>query len=144
MILLSLLCQILLIIFGNRRTCNPNTWLKCVVWSAYLLADSVATMALGILLNDLGEIYEHNGLVDSNIEITAFWAPFLLLHLGGPDTITAYALEDNELYLRHAFQLVVQTLATLLIFFTAWNGSRPSALAIPMIAVGCIKYVERT
>ncbi|GFZ17719.1 transmembrane protein, putative [Actinidia rufa] len=40
----------------------------------------------------------------------AFWAPFLLLHLGGPDTITAYSLEDNELWLRHLLGLVVQEL----------------------------------
>nr|GEV96486.1 hypothetical protein CTI12_AA530670 [Tanacetum cinerariifolium] len=36
-----------------------------------------------------------------NVDILAFWVPFLLVHLGGPDTITAFAIKDNELWLRH-------------------------------------------
>ncbi|KAI5012756.1 hypothetical protein ZWY2020_025022 [Hordeum vulgare] len=40
--------------------------------------------------------------------IFAFWTPFLLLHLGGPDTITAYSLEDNELWLRHLIGLLFE------------------------------------
>ncbi|KAK2643911.1 hypothetical protein Ddye_019106 [Dipteronia dyeriana] len=144
LVLISLLVQIILIVLGNRRRYIPKTWIKCVVWSAYLLADSVATIALGLLLNDLGQVYEDGGNLDSESELKALWAPFLLLHLGGPDTITAYSLEDNELFLRHAFQLAVQTGATLLIFFLGWNGSRHSFLSIPMIFVGVIKYGERT
>ncbi|KAK3219287.1 hypothetical protein Dsin_013257 [Dipteronia sinensis] len=74
---------------------NTNVVLSCkfVVWSACLLVDSVMTMSLGILLNDLGEIFEndHAGHLDANSELTTFWAPFFLLHLGGPDNITAYS-----------------------------------------------------
>lgn len=29
-----------------------------------------------------------------------FWSLFLLLHLGGPDTMSAYALEDNAMSVR--------------------------------------------
>lgn len=145
LVFLSLASQISLILMGNRRKCNPKIMIKVPVWCAYLLADAVATMALGVLLNNLGEIYEKKGSVDdANNEVTAFWAPFFLLHLGGPDTITAYSVEDNELYLRHAFQLGVQTVTTLYIFLTAWNGSRLSFLTIPMIVIGFIKYGERT
>ncbi|TXG72547.1 hypothetical protein EZV62_001126 [Acer yangbiense] len=144
LVLSSLVVQIIMIVLGNRRRYIPKTWIKCVVWSAYLLADAVATIALGLLLNDLGQIYEKGGKLDPESELKAFWAPFLLLHLGGPDTITAYSLEDNELFLRHAFQLAVQTGATLLIFLLGWNGSRHSFLSMPMIIVGVIKYGERT
>ncbi|XP_031261546.1 uncharacterized protein LOC116119752 [Pistacia vera] len=144
LVFLSLASQMLLIFLGNHRKYIPKTWIKVVVWSAYLLADAVASMALGVLLNNIGEIYGNGGVPDSNGEIAAFWAPFFLLHLGGPDTITACSLEDNELYLRHAFQLLFQTLTTVLTFLTAWNGSRISILAIPMIIVGFIKYGERT
>ena len=38
----------------------------------------------------------------------AFWAPFLLLHLGGLDSITAYSLQDSELGRRHLLGLVIQ------------------------------------
>ncbi|KAH8513963.1 hypothetical protein H0E87_006995 [Populus deltoides] len=48
-----------------------------------------------------------------NNELLAFWAPFLLVHLGGPDTITAFALEDNELWLRHMLTFATQGFATL-------------------------------
>ncbi|OEL26503.1 hypothetical protein BAE44_0012477 [Dichanthelium oligosanthes] len=40
--------------------------------------------------------------------IFAFWTPFLLLHLGGPDTITAYSVEDNELCNRHLVGLLFE------------------------------------
>ncbi|CBI36704.3 unnamed protein product, partial [Vitis vinifera] len=56
--------------------------------------------------------------------ILAFWAPFLLLHLGGPDTITAYSMEDNELW--------------------SWEGMPLNIMAIPMFVAGLIKYGERT
>ncbi|XP_006465866.2 uncharacterized protein LOC102612510 [Citrus sinensis] len=144
LIFLSLTAQLILICLGNHRKYNFRITLKCAVWSAYLLADSVATMALGVLLNNLGEVYEDIGSLGDNNELAAFWAPFLLLHLGGPDTITAYSLEDNELYLRHALQLVVQTVTTIYIFLMAWNGSHISILTMPMILVGCLKYGERT
>ncbi|TXG68279.1 hypothetical protein EZV62_003214 [Acer yangbiense] len=47
--------------------------------------------------------------LDPNIELTTFLALFLLLHLGGADSITAYALEDNALWMRHLLGLVTQT-----------------------------------
>lgn len=49
----------------------------------------------------------------------AFWAPFLLVHLGGPDTITAYSLEGNELWLRHLLNLVVQVGVAFYVFVGA-------------------------
>ncbi|XP_044469677.1 uncharacterized protein LOC123198936 [Mangifera indica] len=69
---------------------------------SYLAVDLVATAALGILSHGVGSDNK------SIKEIQAFWAPFLLLHLGGPNTITAYSLEDNELWLRHLLGLVFQ------------------------------------
>ncbi|XVE89768.1 hypothetical protein DITRI_Ditri20bG0021600 [Diplodiscus trichospermus] len=144
MVLTSLLVQIILIFLGSRRKYIPKMKIRAIVWCSYLLADSVATIALGILTNNLGDIYDEGGVLDLNTKLTAFWAPFLLLHLGGPDTITAYALEDNQLWLRHFFGLVVQTVVTIYIFLMAWSDSRLSLLSIPMIVVGSIKYGERT
>ncbi|XVF06208.1 hypothetical protein REPUB_Repub06bG0027700 [Reevesia pubescens] len=133
MAIISLLVQIVLIVLGKGRRHIPDRWIRAVVWSAYLLADSVATIALGILSNDLGDIYNDGGKLERDNELTALWAPFFLLHLGGPDTITAYSLEDNELYLRHFFGLLIQTVVTIYIFFMAWTGSQLSYLDIPMI-----------
>ncbi|KAK3220125.1 hypothetical protein Dsin_014095 [Dipteronia sinensis] len=82
--------------------------------------------------------------MNANTELTAFWAPFLLLHLGWPDTITAYALEDNELWLRHFLGLAVQTGMAIYVFILAWTGSHLSILYLYMFFAGLIKYGERT
>ncbi|CAL5387147.1 unnamed protein product [Camellia sinensis] len=81
MILLSLTTQIVLVLLGNRRKYVSGTWIRIMVWLAYLLADSVAIMAAGILSNDLGHVYRGTSL-GVEYEIKAFWAPLMLLHLG--------------------------------------------------------------
>ncbi|KAH9718401.1 DUF4220 domain-containing protein [Citrus sinensis] len=66
-----------------------------------------------------------------------------MLHLGGPDTITAFALEDNELWLRHLFGLIFQAVAAVYIFLTSLPGNKlffPTAL---VFIAGMIKYFER-
>ncbi|XP_031384941.1 uncharacterized protein LOC116198826 isoform X2 [Punica granatum] len=143
-VLFSGLLQVILVITGSRRKSINKSPLKALVWSIYLTADSVATLALGILSNRLANIKEATGKIDPNDQLIAFWSPFLLLHLGGPDTITAYSLEDNELWLRHFARLVVQTGLACYIFFLALTGSPLSVLASVMIVVGFIKYGERT
>ena len=40
--------------------------------------------------------------------LEVMWAPILLLHLGGNDGITAYNIEDNELWSRHLLTAVSQ------------------------------------
>ncbi|KAK8508813.1 hypothetical protein V6N12_034915 [Hibiscus sabdariffa] len=57
MVLTSLLVQIILIVLGGRRKYIRRAKLRTIVWCSYLLADSVATIALGILTNNLGDIY---------------------------------------------------------------------------------------
>ncbi|KAI9162159.1 hypothetical protein LWI28_024415 [Acer negundo] len=82
--------------------------------------------------------------MDANTQLSAFWAPFLVLHLGGPDTVTAFALEDNELWLRHLLGLFVQTGMALSVFLMSWTASSLSILSSVMFFVGIVKYAERT
>ncbi|TXG68381.1 hypothetical protein EZV62_003316 [Acer yangbiense] len=133
-ILLSLSLQIILVTFGSRRKFTARSWIRIVVWSAYLTADWVASVALGNLAASTQ--------ADSDLQI--FWAPFLLLHMGGPDTITAYSLEDNELWLRHLLGLVVQVGVALYVFLRSWSNSALTFIAIPIFITGIIKYGERT
>ncbi|XVE51824.1 hypothetical protein DITRI_Ditri02bG0072100 [Diplodiscus trichospermus] len=142
LILLSLIFQTILIVMGNRRKYSYQLLVRFAVWVAYLAADTVATMALGIISNDLGKM-SYCGL-DANIELHVFWAPFLLLHLGGPDTITAYSVEDNELWLRHLLGLALQSGVAFNAFLMAWRGSHLSMLSTLMVFVGLSKYAERT
>ncbi|KAL4597571.1 hypothetical protein ACB092_11G000100 [Castanea dentata] len=142
MILFSLFTQIFLILLGNRRKHSVGIQLRITVWSAYLLADSIATMASSILSNNLGEVYEGDHL-DPRYELKAFWAPLFLLHLGGTDTITAYSMEDNELWKRHLFGLVSQAMTIFYIMLLAWTNSHLSFLFIVMFLVALVKYLER-
>ena len=73
----------------------PYNKLSITVWVAYLSSDWSATVSLSVLSYNAGTIGDNT--IDPKFVITAFWAPFFLLHLGGPDTITAYSLDDNEL-----------------------------------------------
>ncbi|KAL4597580.1 hypothetical protein ACB092_11G000700 [Castanea dentata] len=142
MILTSLSTQIFLVLLGNSRRRSSGILLTITVWSAYLLADSIATMASSILSNILGDVHK-DGDLDPNDELKAFWAPFFLLHLGGTDIITAYSLEDNELWRRHLFGLISQAVTIFYILHMAWTSSHLSFLFIVMFLVGLVKYLER-
>ena len=105
-------------------------------------ADSVATASLGVLSNNHIKFEEY--IIGPYRTITAFWAPFLLLLLGGPDTITAYFLEDNELWLRHFLGLAVQVGGSAYVFYRSWTSAKLNFVAIPMFIAAIIKYGERT
>lgn len=101
-ILFSLSLQTVLISLAPLRKSTGNKLLVSVIWSAYLLADGVAYFGVGLITQRARDVPDgpdrsSKQPAESN-ELLAFWAPFLLLHLGGPDTITAFALEDNELW----------------------------------------------
>ncbi|KAM0920108.1 hypothetical protein ACQ4PT_007755 [Festuca glaucescens] len=70
----------------------------------------------------------------------ALWAPFLLVHLGGQDNITAYALEDNKQ------ALAVQVAAAAYVLYeSSVIGTEDNIryAAILMFVVGALKYGER-
>ncbi|CAL5338229.1 unnamed protein product [Camellia sinensis] len=136
LVLLSLAFQIVLFIFSNRRKYMSSLWINVVVWLAYLLADWVAIVALSKLSDALGD--------NSNNVFPAIWAPLLLLQLGGPNTITAYSLEDNQLWLRHLMVLGVQATVAIYVIIISWRKySRLSYLSLIAFVAGIIFYVER-
>ncbi|KAG5563919.1 hypothetical protein RHGRI_000188 [Rhododendron griersonianum] len=101
------------------------------------MADWVATVALGKLSDAQGDREKSNGL-------WAIWAPLLLLHLGGPDTITAYSLEDTQLWMRHLLGLAVQLSVAIYVILMSWKNSWFSFMSLPALVAGVIKYGERT
>ncbi|PON91711.1 hypothetical protein TorRG33x02_125420 [Trema orientale] len=143
LIVLSLFLQAFLVLFASRRQRSKSTFLLFFIWSAYLLADWAAAVAIGgIIKTQTDTCDQPSG--DSRDDLLAFWASFLLLHLGGPDSITSYALEDNEFWLRHFIGLVLQaTVAAYSIYLTLPTNK----LWLPTILiflVGIFKYGERT
>jgi hypothetical protein len=81
-------------------------WLRFSIWLAYLGSDAVAIYALATLFNshrcDTGS--------SSRAGVEFLWASIMLVHLGGQDSITAYNIEDNELWRRHVFTAVSQVI----------------------------------
>ncbi|CAN8272717.1 unnamed protein product [Cochlearia groenlandica] len=141
-LIFSLSLQTFLIFFAPQRKRTSRKLFLSLIWSAYLLADWAANFAAGQISDSQGDDPEP-GEPLKKAELLAFWLPFLLLHLGGPDTITALALEDNELWLRHLLGLGFQAVATVYVLLQ----SLPNALMTPMLfvfAAGIIKYIERT
>ncbi|XP_010481563.1 PREDICTED: uncharacterized protein LOC104760353 [Camelina sativa] len=142
LVIMSLLFQTSLIFLAPLRKRTSKKWLAVVLWTAYLLADWTANYAVSQITKNQGKEPEP-GDPPKNKKLLALWAPFLLLHLGGPDTITALALEDNALWQRHLFGLVSQALAGVY----AVVQSLENVLWPPIVLLfitGTIKYVERT
>ncbi|CAM0909425.1 unnamed protein product [Alopecurus aequalis] len=138
LVLTSLALQVILHVFANvRRRKDSSVMQRLLLWLAYQLSDSTATYAAGQLFFS-GTRQGHH--------LVAFWTPFLLLHLGGPDNITAYALEDSRLWKRHFLSLVVQVLGLgyILCKHIAVSGSLLMLSATLMSFVGVAKYGERT
>ncbi|TXG68487.1 hypothetical protein EZV62_003422 [Acer yangbiense] len=147
LLLLSLSLQIILIVFGSRRKINnSHSWigilLNVIVWCAYISADWVATIALSVMASNEADCGQVSSKATDSLQ--AFWAPFLLLHLGGQETITAYSLEDNELWLRHLLGLFVEVAVAFYVFLRFWSSNVLTLLSIPMFITGIVKYAERT
>ncbi|GLJ10618.1 hypothetical protein SUGI_0131890 [Cryptomeria japonica] len=133
LLLTSMMLQLVLVVLGARRYKSSIGFYRFVVWGAYISADAVAISALGTMMHNA-----RNG-------IYGIWAPVLLLHLGGPDAITAYSMADNELWLRHGFTMVYQvSVATYVVYSSALQDVSALASAILLLVAGATKYGERT
>ncbi|XP_010449404.1 PREDICTED: uncharacterized protein LOC104731659 [Camelina sativa] len=142
MIILSLSLQIILIFFAPLRKRTPNKFLILLLWSSYLLADLSANFAVALIAKNQGKDPKPDDPPEDK-KLVALWAPFLLLHLGGPDTITAFSLEDNALWNRHFLGLVFQALAGVYVVIQ----SLPNVLWVVILLLfiaGTSKYLERT
>lgn len=137
LVLLSFMLQVTLLILAEFRRCIDSGVLRVFVWLAYMLADATAIYVLGHM-SVTSRSPEH--------ELMALWAPFLLLHLGGQDNITAYAVEDNRLWLRHLQTLAVQVAAAAYVIYQSSILGLRSLLwptTILVFVVGVLKYGER-
>ncbi|KAL3719111.1 hypothetical protein ACJRO7_004114 [Eucalyptus globulus] len=129
-IVMSLALQVFLIFFAPIRKRGSKWWI-ILTWSAYLVVD-----------------WWYCGTSESEADtygnLLAFWAPFLLLHLGGPDTITTFALEDNEACRRRLLHLLFQLGAAGYVFYQSLPSNKLTVPTILLFMGGIIKYIERT
>ncbi|GLT50424.1 hypothetical protein SLA2020_239110 [Shorea laevis] len=139
-VILSLLAQVFLTLFAPLRKRLGGKWGICVrmlIWLVYLLADWVAGLTVGFILSNQLRSPANSG------DIQTFWAPFLLLHLGGPDTITSFALEDNEFWVRHLLGLILQVGSTLYVFLMSLPDNKLWLPTLLVLIASIIKYAER-
>ncbi|GLT36306.1 hypothetical protein SLA2020_106940 [Shorea laevis] len=140
-IILSLLVQVILILFAplRKRRCEKRgKSVDLLIWLTYLLADWIAGATIGFILrNQINKGPTNSG------QIQALWAPFLLLHLGGPDTITSFSLEDNEFWRRHLLGLALQVGYTIYIFYMSLPNNKLWLPTLLVFIAGIIKYAER-
>ncbi|WVZ95207.1 hypothetical protein U9M48_041001 [Paspalum notatum var. saurae] len=148
-VLASLAANLLLsLLSGTRRRRSPYGWRSLlqwvaagILWVAYQVADVATTSAVGNL-----SLSGPDATTDEQ-QLVAFWAPFLLLHLGGPDNMTAYSLEDNKLSARTLFDMVLYIVGvSYAVYNYLYHGGHSwllfAASAI-MLVVGAARYVEK-
>ncbi|XP_056172593.1 uncharacterized protein LOC115661761 [Syzygium oleosum] len=126
-VILSLSLQVFLVLFAPLRKKTPNRPFIFSLWLAYLMADWVAAFTIGLISHNQGNSSTRSTEVDGALQ--AFWASFLLLHLGGPDTITAFSLEDSLLWRRHLLNLVFQVGRILVLILSILLRLRVSMLS---------------
>ncbi|KAK8582716.1 hypothetical protein V6N13_069488 [Hibiscus sabdariffa] len=145
LVVLSLVLQLLLILSAYARQRYKGRFLPyvaAIVWSIYLAADWVATLSMTTILRST--FAEESAVV-------VLWVPFLLWHLGSPANITAYSLEDNELWLRHFLGLVSNGVEAVYIYIKFRTGSAPiygslyvlDLMVVTLLVGGILKYAER-
>jgi uncharacterized protein DUF4220 len=72
----SFVIQVLLTFLAPyRKRCGKNGFFRFCIWMLYLSADAVALFTIGLISNA-------NQDSRPGPQLAAFWAPFLLLHLG--------------------------------------------------------------
>ncbi|KAF7027850.1 hypothetical protein CFC21_039855 [Triticum aestivum] len=140
LVLGSLFLQLLLYFSDYVRTRPLLRKFRVLVWMAYIGSDALAIYALATLFNRQKQWTADGG----STALEVVWAPVLLIHLGGQMAITAYSLEDNELWRRHAVTLVSQVTVALYVFFKWWSGEkRLLAVAAMLFVSGIIKFSHK-
>ncbi|CAL5092301.1 unnamed protein product [Urochloa decumbens] len=147
LVLCSLCVQFFLFFSAFVRDLYVLRRLRVMVWIAYIGGDALAIYALATLFNRQKQQTAVDG---GGNALEVIWAPVLLIHLGGQITIrsiSAYSLEDNELWKRYAITLVSQVTVALYIFCRWWSGEKrllQAALAsVPWPPPMCRRQVTR-
>ncbi|KAF0905779.1 hypothetical protein E2562_008833 [Oryza meyeriana var. granulata] len=149
LVLGSLGIQWFLLLAAPMRKYTIPHWFRTFIWLAYISSDAVAIYALATLFNRhaiaVTTAAKRRCLNGSILEV--LWAPVLLIHLGGQQEMSAYDIEDNELWRRHTVTLVSQVTVAIYAFYKSWpaNGGdgRLLASAILLFVIGVLSFTEK-
>ncbi|XP_066323613.1 uncharacterized protein [Miscanthus floridulus] len=144
LVLGSLSVQCYLALFASSRKKHIKPLYRLFIWLAYLGSDALAIYALATLFNRNKK--DQHQPVNGSRDLEVLWAPILLIHLGGPVNISAYNIEDNELWRRHILTAVSQVVVVLYVFCKSWSSSadkRLLAAAILLFIIGIFKCFDK-
>ncbi|CAO2149313.1 unnamed protein product [Urochloa humidicola] len=144
LVLASLFLQFFLFVAAIARKRRPPPWFRFLTWVAYLGSDALAVYALATLFNRQHE-RQDEPVAPSSAGLEVLWAPLILLHLGGQDGITAYSIQDNELWRRHFVIAASQIGVAVYVFCrSGWSGDgRLLRAAILLFIPGALKCLEK-
>nr|POE83255.1 hypothetical protein CFP56_55906 [Quercus suber] len=100
--------------------------------------------AVGLVFDSEEKYNSGPDKVDNNGFLQVLWAPFLLLMVGRKDGKTSFAVQDNELWLRHLIWLILQVSTTGFVFFQLVCQNRLWIPTLLLLLAGTIKYSKRT
>ncbi|KAM0870089.1 hypothetical protein ACQ4PT_040241 [Festuca glaucescens] len=141
LVLASLALQYILFVTSLLRKIPMKPGVKLILWLAYLGGDAIAIYALATLFN---RQKNQDGSHARVLEV--FWAPILLIHLGGRDSISAFNIEDNELWTRQLLVMVSQVTVAIYVFWRSWPGINDKRLlqaAIILFVIGVLRCFEK-
>ncbi|XP_066357905.1 uncharacterized protein [Miscanthus floridulus] len=150
LILGSLGLQWFLLLAAPMRNYTIPRLFRFSIWAAYVSADALAIYALATLFNRHAKASSSSGggcdygTKGSSLEV--LWAPLLLVYLGGREEITAYTIEDNELWTRQTVTMVSQVTVAVYSFYKSWPDSSDRKLllsAILLFVIGIISFIEK-
>jgi hypothetical protein len=149
LVLGSLILQWFLLVAAPMRKYVIHRCFRTFIWLAYISSDALAIYALATLFNRHARATGGCGFSASGGKASALevlWAPILLIHLGGQRDLTAYEIEDNELWTRHTVTLVSQVTVAVYAYYKAWPSSsdrRLLASAILLFVTGFLSFCEK-
>ncbi|KAF7087350.1 hypothetical protein CFC21_090549 [Triticum aestivum] len=138
LVLASLGIQYILLVASTARKFPIRSWFRPVIWLAYLGSDAIAIYGLATLFN-------RQKKQDGHGVLEVLWAPILLIHLGGQDGITAYNIQDNELWTQHILTALSQVTVAIYVFCKSFPSSDRRLLqaAILLFIPGILKCFEK-
>uniref|UniRef100_A0A0D9XGP6 DUF4220 domain-containing protein n=1 Tax=Leersia perrieri TaxID=77586 RepID=A0A0D9XGP6_9ORYZ len=149
LVLGSLAIQWFLLLTAPMRKYTIPHWLRTFIWLAYISSDALAIYALATLFNrhaSATTATRRSHCINGSV-LEVLWAPVLLIHLGGQQEMSAYNIEDNELWRRHTVTLVSQVTVAIYAVYKSWpaNGgdTRLLASAILLFIIGVLSFTER-
>ncbi|XP_066356206.1 uncharacterized protein [Miscanthus floridulus] len=146
LVLGSLLLQYFLAFAAIHRRRSIPSSLRFFIWLAFLGSDALAISALAtaLLTRQKKTTGGDDDLSGKNGGLQIFWAPVLLLHLAGPDSITAYNIEDNELWRRHIMTVIYKVTGAIYVFHQSWSGeSKLLTAAVLLFIAATLKCAEK-